>query len=430
MKKNAPIYSSLNYQLADWHLHLYKNGSKRYAKVSYPIRCGVYSELETDDYIFHFNLNHEIIRAFGKTARWPHPQEWLKRTIGNDWIYYSTGGYTGVFETTGEYYLPNLPYPANKSIGGNPFLKEEVTALIQQWHQKLQILRDAQRCAPPEVLDFYSAASDNSPEKMVSKAEELYDICSGRISVLPPDTRHVDYNVIPLTISQGCMYKCRFCRVKNDHPFTMKSPEEISEQITRLKTLFGKDLLNYNSVFLGEHDALQADPDLICFSIEEAHRQFNLSNSYFDGSNTFLFGSVSSLLNAPDSLFIQLEELPGAKYINIGIESADQETLDALGKPLSSIESRDAFDRIQLINDTFTTVEITANFVIDESLNKNHYVSLLSLIRDRFERQKTKGCIYLSPLQFENPSREKLFDFYKLKVDSRLPLFLYLIQRL
>jgi len=427
---NAPNYSSLEYQLTDGHLHLYKNGSKRYTKVSYPLRCGVYSAVETADCIFHFNLNHEIIRTFGKIKSWPHPQEWLKRTIDNDWIYYSTGGYTGVFETTGEYYLPNLPYPANTSIGGNPFLKEEVAALIQQWHQKLHLLREAQKNAPSKVLDFFAAASVNSPEKLASNAAELCAICSGRISVLPPDTRHVDYNVIPLTISQGCMYKCRFCRVKNDNPFTMKSPSEVSEQIKKLKALFDADLFNYNSVFLGEHDALQADPDLICFSIEEAHRQLNLSDSYFDGSNTFLFGSVSSLLNAPDSLFSRLEELPGTTYINIGIESADQETLDTLGKPLSSKESIEAFDRIQRVNDSYTTIQITANFVIDDSLNKNHYASMLSLIRDRFERPKMKGSIYLSPLQFDNPSREKLFDFYRLKVDSRLPLFLYLIQRL
>ena len=86
-----------------------KQGDTRYTKTSYPVRFGQYLEIETDLATFHFNLNREIIRIIGKGVHWPHPQEWLKRTAGNDWIYYSTGGYTGVFETTGEYYLPNLP---------------------------------------------------------------------------------------------------------------------------------------------------------------------------------------------------------------------------------------------------------------------------------------------------------------------------------
>ena len=53
------------------------------------------------DAVLHFDLNHQPIRLIGKQKSWPHPQEWLKRTIGDDWLYYSTGGYTGVFETTG-----------------------------------------------------------------------------------------------------------------------------------------------------------------------------------------------------------------------------------------------------------------------------------------------------------------------------------------
>ena len=426
----ASAHQSLEYSLADFRLTLYKKGSDQYLKVSYPLRCGIYSIVETDECSFHFNLSHEIIRISGKTKRWPHPQEWLKRTIGNDWIYYSCGGYTGVFETIGEYYLPNLPYPANTFMQGNPFAKQEVAELIQKWHQKLRMLYKSDRKTPAEVSTFFNNAIANNPENMASKADKLFAICGGRVSVLPPDTRHVDYNVIPLSISQGCLYKCRFCKVKNNIPFTMKSPDEILEQIMQLKALFGNDLSNYNSIFLGEHDALQADPDLICFSIAEAHKRLNLAYSYLSGTNTFLFGSVSSLLNAPESLFHDLETLPGKKFINIGIESADQETLNKLGKPLTVKQSLEAFDLMQQINDRFTTIEITANFVMDDSLNDNHYISLLSLIRGRLNRPRLKGCIYLSPLQFDNPSREKLFDFYRLKVDSRLPLFLYLIQRL
>ena len=112
-------------------------GSQVYCKMSFPLHCGIFTELETREYIFHFNLNGEIIRARLKNGDWIHPHEWLKRTDGNDWVYYSTGGYTGVFEATGEYYLPNLQYPTNNLLGGRPFERKEVSCLIGHWHDLL-----------------------------------------------------------------------------------------------------------------------------------------------------------------------------------------------------------------------------------------------------------------------------------------------------
>jgi len=117
-------------------------------------------------------------------------------------------------------------------------------------------------------------------------------------------------------------------------------------------------------------------------------------------------------------------------YINIGLESADQETLDALGKPLSAKQVGEAFARMQDINNRFQTVEITANFIMDENLPVQHYPSILDLIRDRQVFTRPKGTIYFSPLTFNQPSRARLFEFNRLKVLSRFPTFLYIIQRL
>ncbi len=414
-------------------LRLFRIGADRYEKVSYPQRCGIYSEVETRDTIFHFNLNHEIIRAAGKGKSWPHPQEWLKRTVGNDWIYYSTGGYTGVFETTGEFYLPNLPYPTNKFMGGNPFQNPAVEHLMKNWHPLLAELRVRIDSAPAAILDFVDTLLANGPAALSEKAERLARINGGRVSVLPPDTRHVDYNVIPVSVSSGCLHKCRFCRVKNNVPFSTRTSREITDQIEQLRTLYDRDLANQNSIFLGDHDGLQADPDLLVFAIEKAQDVLRLCNSdsaSMRGSNIFLFGSVAALLGAPPSLFTALEQLPGNSYINIGLESADQETLDYLGKPQSKNEVMEAFDLMQEINRNYKSIEMTANFVIGDILCQNHYNSLLSLVRDRIPRTTGKGCIYLSPLENKDVSRWRLFDFYRFKRLSRLPLFLYLIQRL
>lgn len=393
------------------------------------MHAGVYSTVETTDTLFHFNLNGEILRMKGKGDTWRHPHEWLKRNMGNDWIYYSTGGYTGVFESTGEYYLPNMPYVTNGLLGGNPFELDEVRQLIDTWHSTLKVLaRSAD--LPDRFSSFLAAATRNSGAVLGKKADLLFSICGGRSTVLPPDARHVDYNLIPVTLANGCLYKCSFCEVKNKKPFSARTREDISHQIIRLKEVYGQDITNYNAIFLGEHDALNSGAGAILHALEESHEHFGFSTSYITGCNAFMFGSVSSLLNTPDSFFRELESLPYNLYINIGLESADQQTLDLLGKPVRANAVKECFKKIQEINDSCMKTEVTANFVFDEGLPDNHFPSFLELTRDSLARKKPKGCVYLSPLRFGQPSRAQTFVFNRLKVQSRVPTFLYLIQRL
>ena len=416
-------------------LTLSKKGADRYTKISYPLRYGIYSELETKNALFHFNLNHEIIRAVGKGTGWIHPSEWLKRNMGNDWIYYSTGGYTGVFEATGEYYLPNFPYPTNAILGGKPLEEPAVQQLTHSWHNILSqlrnnLLRNNLNGWSDEISHFLDQALANTPEKLEQKAQAFFRAAGGRVTVLPPDARHVDYDIIPLPISKGCLYKCKFCRIKSKAPFSTLTQEEILTHITRLKKILNKDLINYNSIFLGEHDALAAGEEPIIFAAKKAHNCFNLANSYMKESRLFLFGSVDSFLDAPTSLFDRLDNLPYLTFINIGLESADQETLDHIGKPITVHKVTCAFKKMQEINRDYRRVEITANFIMDDALPGNHEKTFLNLVRESLPHVLVKGTIYLSPLRIGKPSREVLFKFNRLKILSRLPTFLYIIQRL
>lgn len=431
MQQQTSVFETCSkYATSDLRITLGKRGETAYSKMSFPIHCGIYNEIETKDFIFQFNLASEIFRAKGKGRDWAHPHEWLKRTAGNDWVYYSTGGYTGVFEATGEYYLPNFRYPTNSILGGHPFAHAEIVHISDAWHQSLQELQARYHDLPAGCSRFLSEAAGNTPEKLKHKAQQLHTLIGGQISVLPPDARHVDYNLIPLTISQGCLYKCAFCKVKNNTVFTEKTNAEISAQIKGLKQLYGRDLINYNSLFLGEHDALRTSPEKILSSIDKAAQAFNFDHSYITGGNIFLFGSVTSLLNASDQFFQQLAERKMMTYINIGLESADQHTLDRIGKPLTEKLVQDAFWRSQEINDRFSSVEITANFIMDENLPANHYKKILHLIREQQVHVKPKGSIYFSPLTFDRPSRSRLFEFNRIKIQSRLPTYLYIIQRL
>ncbi len=418
------------YRYGSTCIELFKRGSRRYQKATYPSFCGIYHSIATNRATLHFNLNHEIIRLVGKGRDWPHPQEWLKRTISNDWVYYSTGGYTGVYETTGEFYLPNLPYRTNNHLGGEPLRNRAVAKQVESWRNYLLGVRDSDAQLSQDAADTIDRILAQSPAQLRSKRAALHRISQGPISVLPPDSRHVDYQVLPLTVAEGCLYKCGFCRVKNSRIFRESSCAEIDAQIDQLKTLLAEDLINFNALFLGQHDALNAGSGLICYAIEQAQAKLQLPYSCIDGSHTFLFGSVDSLLGADASLFDELERLPGATFINIGLESADQATLDTLEKPIRVHDVKAAFDRAQQINTSYRTIEVSLNFVTDPELSTAHYDAMLGLIRERLDGRRDKGCVYLSPLRFGDPSRARLFDFYRLKRLSRLPLFMYTIQRL
>ncbi len=426
--------------LANYPAHTYKDnhlsiqlncrGDREYTKMSFPVKYGLFSRMETDEMVFEFNQNHQIRHAKSKSAEWIHPSEWMKRTMGNDWVYYSTGGYAGVVESIGEYYLPNLMYQTNSLLGGKPFETTEVAKISGDWHKLLSKIDEKRPGMPAKIAQWLERVKQVRPDHLVQRAETFFGISGARTTVLPPDARHSDYDIIPVTIQDGCLYKCRFCKVKNKKTFMERSRQDIKDQIIQLKALYGKDLVNYNAIFLGEHDGLNAPMELILYAARTAHEQFGFDKAYMKKPMLYFFGSVDALLNSDDILFNSLNELPFHTCINIGLESADDETLSLLGKPVSAQKVRKAFGRMQTINQNFERLEMTCNFVMDRELPASHNLAMMELVRGKMDRASSKGSVYLSPLQFGNPSREVLFDFYHLKTQSRLPMFLYIIQRL
>jgi len=428
-KTSLANYPAHTYKDNQVSIQLHCRGASEYTKMSFPVKYGLFSRIETHEGIFEFNLNHEIKHAKSKAAAWIHPSEWMKRTMGNDWVYYSTGGYAGVVESIGEYYLPNLTYQTNSLLGGKPFETTEVAKISENW-DKIFSKIDNSRPMPPAITQWIERIKQFKPGDLAQKAEQLFGISGARTTVLPPDARHSDYDIIPLTIQDGCLYKCRFCKVKNKKVFQERTRQDIKDQILALKSLYGRDLVNYNAIFLGEHDGLNASMDLILYAAITAHEEFGFDTAYMKKPMLYFFGSVDALLNANKYLFERLNELPFHTCINIGLESADDKTLSILGKPVSARNVKKAFEKMQTINQNFEQIEMSCNFVMDRDLPASHNQTMLDLVRGRMDRTSAKGSVYLSPLQFGKPSREILFDFYHLKSQSRLPMFLYIIQRL
>jgi hypothetical protein len=406
------------------------SGARQYEKVSYPIRYGRLSEISLGDYLFQFNLNGEIKYLQGRGRTWPHPSEWLKRTLGNQWIYYDAGGYNQVFDYLGEYYLPYFTYKSNHLWEIDPFRDPSVQEALSAFQGLPAKLREALESSrwSEEERTFLSKAAAMDEQTLSQRADRLNAILGGRVTVLPPDSRHVDYDCIPLQVSDGCLYHCTFCRVKSNQDFKPRSAKNIREQLQGLKEFLGPDLPNYNSIYLGQHDALNCGERIVEAAIQ-AREILELDGSFLAEGCLFLFGSVDSFLRAHDSLFRDINRLPFRTFINLGLESADQETLDLLGKPLRAGQVEEAFNRSSEINRRYDQLEVTANFVVDLDLPPGHWESLTRLTRDFFPHYFDKGAVYLSPLSRAG-RRELLGRFQELKRKSRRPLYLYLIQRL
>ncbi len=413
-----------------------KEGYKEFTKVSYPIRYGHLSEIKTSDHLFQFNLNGEIKYIQGRGQNWPHPAEWLKRTVGNDWMYYSAGDYRDFYDLFGEYYFPCLSYPSNSILGDNPFADQAIELAMRSWKKlSTEVKGLIAGNISKGFRDFLIRVAANDEEALSLRACKLHTLIGGEVTVLPPDARHVDYEVIPIIVADGCLYDCGFCWIKSGQDFALRTQEDILEQIKNLKWFYGRDLRNYNSIFLGQHDALYAGRELLEFAATKAYEIFEFDRSYLRGCRLFLFGSADSMINAKEVLFEQLNRLPYYTYINIGLESADPATLAQLKKPITVEMVCEAFLRMIDVSRRYEKIEVTANFVFGENLPQSHMTSLLELTRNQLDRSRDKGAVYLSPLVEGRPEkggsrREILRRFKEVKAQSRIPAYLYLIQRL
>lgn len=395
------------------------------------MRYGLYGEIRTQTHIFGFNRNGEIKTIQGRSGDWLTSAEWLKRTAGGDWQYFSAGGYAGAFNYTGEYYIPCLPYQTNAVFGENAFQRSEVKEAFTAWHR---LRRQIENIDPAGLSDaeqsFLARVREMTPEKLGQRGGRLHEIIGGMVTVLPPDTRHVEYDVVPVTIADGCLYNCGFCRVKTGRGFSVRSRSSVTDQLESLKQFYDRDLINYNSVFLGQHDALHAGREMICFAARKAWEILEIEKSFMKGPRLFFFGSADSMLAAHESLFEELNSLPFSTFINLGLESGDSNTLSVLRKPLNAEKVADAFDRMLEVNRRYENVEITANFVIGDRLPDAHLPSILELTRNRLARFYPKGAVYLSPLEQIGDKNRMLTRFNEFKTLCRLPAYIYLIQRL
>ncbi|MBA4423228.1 MAG: hypothetical protein C0390_09045, partial [Syntrophus sp. (in: bacteria)] len=382
-------------------------------------------------YHYDFNLRGGLKKIAGRPSVWPEPQDVLKRTDGNHFIYYGTFGYESSYDLIKNYYVPfNGRYDCD-IFPAKPLEGRHVGQALDAFDglvEEAGRLAESTGCDRPR--EFLRKIAARGREGLAKEARTLHDIIGADLPVLPPDTIDVDYEVIPLIVAEGCRYRCRFCRFKTAGGFRVRSRQNIAAQIRALKDLYGDDLVNYNSLVLGQNDALAAGADILISTAQMAYDLLNLSSSFHRGQpNLFIFGSVDSFLEADHSLFDGLDRLPYLTSVNIGLESPDQETLDRLGKPLQADRVREAFQKMQEVNRSWSNITVSCNFVLGSDLPSRNVEAIQAMLGEE-TKVKDKGVAYLSPLIGASQRRQILKEFGEIKRTSPLPVFIYMAQML
>jgi len=406
---------------------LHKQGLTRYRKMSCPVRYGLHHEIRTERWLVHCNLRGTARYVSGLSTEWPHPGEWLKKTEAGDWVYYSSGSYySGVFDLYGEHYLPCVQYPTNTLLKENPFRQAIVCEAIEAADRLAGEFK--KKLLETEGLDHEHEGRQRQVKSPAGRS--LQSILGARIPVLPPDCRHVDYDVIPLLLADGCLYNCSFCRVKTGVDLSPRDRSEIERQLLALRDYFGPDLRNYNSLFLGQHDALAAEGEDLLHAAERAYSVFRFDKSLLESPRLFFFGSADSLLGKKENFYAGLNGLPYNSSINIGLESFDADTLAWLGKPVQPERVLEAFRYVNVLNQRYPQLEISVNFVLGEDLPKGHRESLHRNLSGKAKGLCGRTTVYLSPLIGGQANGRTIEAFRDIKRRSVLDTCLYLIQRL
>jgi hypothetical protein len=420
------------YQCEDVEITFDRAGRDDWGKFSFPVWYGIPVKVNWRDYEFDFNLRGGLKRLAGHHNVWPDPRDLLKRTDGNDFIYYGTDdGYDAGYDLIKNYYVPYNGRSDCDLFRSTPLTGRHVRQALEAFDELISRAGCLAHSAPGRrPREFLQQVASQDRDRLTADGQTLHTIIGGCLPVLPPDTIDVDYEVIPLIITEGCSYNCRFCRFKTAGGLRRRGWENIAGQIRALKEFYGADLVNYNSLALGQNNALAAGKETLVATAELAYEVLNFPASYHRGRpNLFLFGSVDSLLDAADSLFDRLNGLPYHTAINVGLESYDQETLDLLGKPLRVEKVRSAWQKMQEINIGYDNLTVSCNFILGQDLSPWHVTAIQALLSGE-AKARGKGVVYLSPLLGAANRRQIIKDFREIKINSPLPVFLYLAQRL
>ena len=204
----------------------------------------------------------------------------------------------------------------------------------------------------PNVKSFQSV------EEMAKKHNVLYN----------PGYEYKNFKgtvIVPrLQMSTGCQHKCAFCTVGIDNPFTSIDKTTVNEHVESLSKL-KSSLVYLDDKTFGQADSYKYLPEM--------YEKIKKGNSNFKG---FIIQTTASAMK--NTLTPEFIRAAGIKYIELGVESYNDDILKSIHKPANTRIIDDAVSTIRQ-----TDAKLIPNVIIGmKQETKESYENTLKFLRD------------------------------------------------
>ncbi len=206
---------------------------------------------------------------------------------------------------------------------------------------------------PADLLhDWLDRIVSLEPSTLENDRERFQDVYKP-IGILPPD----QYLSIILQGTEGCSYnRCTFCDFYRETDFRIKSPEEFSHHIHKVKKFLGRSIGYRKAVFFADANALVIPRNNLIPMLEMIGKEFPMNGekeaSHSSGETSLpSFGGIHSFVDSFSGPmkgvwdFVELKEL-SLRRLYLGLESGNDRLLSFLSKPGTA---RDALTLIRRI---------------------------------------------------------------------------------
>ncbi len=164
--------------------------------------------------------------------------------------------------------------------------------------------------------------------------------------------------VIPrLTLSRGCLFNCNFCMV--DRQLVTLTDEQIWEQVESFKPL------EFQLIYLDDKTFGQAPNWSMIKPIADEIRKYN------PGFQGFIIQTTTNVAMSDgnhNGAGMQPFKEAGVKYVEIGVESVNSDTIRAMNKPYTARQLEGAIDKAREFD-----MPLIPNFIFGHPLDTGRY---------------------------------------------------------
>ncbi len=289
--------------------------------------------------------------------------------------------------------------------------EKEVRVLFEKVQKELKEIAQAPNDAfLLEMEDFLSGekakpeihrmAQKLSPQELEQEHREFENVY-GSVPILPPDC----YGSLLIQVTRGCSYnQCRFCTLYGDREFEVLSDEKLSQHIQKVLEFQRGALDRWNSIFLGEANALCLDHNLLIQKIELIQDAFKRTSNAKASQTLYSFDDAS----APKRTSTQFKELHarGLKRVYIGLETGEWKLRKGLLKPGDETSFRKKIEGLKEANISVGIILLAG--VGGREHEDSHMEASTELLKSL--SLDMEDYVYISPLRVKKDSTYPLWE--------------------